>query len=182
LFQNIYIGHHIINIYRLFIFREDKKTDKKLSHFLAFFLCGILLTVLFTGCINQGQKSAVSTEIVIPEIQLDQPSVLPNWTDGEYHDYFGTMEMLNGFNDKYPDLVDVFSIGKSVLGKDIWCIRLTNEKNNMIKSSCLIDGCIHVNGKEERRVCILLSIFSSTLMPMRKLLIFSIHLKCTSFL
>jgi carboxypeptidase T len=128
--------------------------DKKLSHLLAFFLCGILLTVLFTGCINQGQKSAVSTETVLPEAQLDHPSVLPNWTDGEYHDYSGTMEMLNGFYDKYPDLVKVFSIGKSVLGKDIWCIRVTNEKNDTIKSSCLIDGCIHGNEWEGGEACL----------------------------
>jgi hypothetical protein len=157
LLQNIYIDYHIINIYLLLIFREDKKTDKKLSQLLAFFLCGILLTVLFTGCINEGQKSAISTETVLPEIQLDQPSVLPNWTDGEYHDYFGTVEMLNVFNEKYPDLVKEFSIGKSVLGKDIWCIRLTNEKNNTIKSSCLIDGCIHGNEWEGGEACLYLT-------------------------
>ena len=131
--------------------------DKKLSHLLAFFLSGILLTVLFTGCINQEQKPAVSTETVIPEIKLDQPSVLPDWKDGEYHDYSGTMEMLNGFNDKYPGLVDVFSIGKSVLGKDIWCMRLTNEKNDEIKSSCLIDGCIHGNEWEGGEACLYLA-------------------------
>ena len=131
--------------------------DKKLSHLLAFFLSGILLTVLFTGCINQEQKPAVSTETVIPEIKLDQPSVLPDWKDGEYHDYSGTMEMLNGFNDKYPDLIDVFSIGKSVLGKDIWCIRLTNEKNNEIKSSCLIDGCIHGSEWDGGEACLYLA-------------------------
>jgi hypothetical protein len=88
---------------------------------------------------------------------LDQPSVLPDWSDGEYHDYSGTMEMLNGFNDKYPDLVEVFSIGKSVLGKDIWCIRLTNEKNNEIKSSCLIDGCIHGSEWEGGEACLYLA-------------------------
>jgi hypothetical protein len=88
---------------------------------------------------------------------LDQPSFLPNWTDGDYHDYYGTMEMLNCFNGKYPDLVKVFSIGKSVLGKNIWCIRLTNEKNNTIKSSCLIDGCIHGFEWEAGEACLYLS-------------------------
>jgi hypothetical protein len=113
--------------------------------------------VLFTGCINQGQKSTVSTEIVIPEIQLDQPSILPNWTDRNYHDYFDTTKMMNGFNEKYPDLVKVFSIGKSVLGKDIWCIRVTNERNNTRKSACLIDGCIHGNEWEGGEACLYLA-------------------------
>jgi len=88
---------------------------------------------------------------------LDHPSILPNWTDGEYHDYFGTTEMLNGFNEKYPDLVNVFSIGKSVLGKDIWCIRITNEKNNQAKLSCLIDGCIHGEEWEGGEACLYLA-------------------------
>jgi hypothetical protein len=141
------------------IFREDKKTERKLLQLLAFFLCGILLIVLFTGCINQEQKPALSTAIVLPEVKVDQPSILPNWTDGEYHDYFGTMKMLNGFNQNYPDLVKVFSIGKSVLGKDIWCIRVTNEKNDTRKSSCLIDGCIHGNEWEGGEVCLYLAEF-----------------------
>ena len=112
--------------------------DKKLSQLIAFFLCIILLTLLFTGCINQEQKSEKSKETLLQEVKLDQPSVLPDWKDGEYHDYYGTMEMLNDFNGKYPDLVNVFSIGNSVLGKDIWCIRITNEKNNQAKLSCLL--------------------------------------------
>ena len=56
--------------------------DKKLSHLLAFFLCGILLAVIFTECINQEKKPAVSTETVLPKVKLNQPSVLPSWTDG----------------------------------------------------------------------------------------------------
>jgi hypothetical protein len=52
--------------------------DKKLSQLLAFFLCGILLTVIFTGCINEKQKSEESKETLLPEVQLDQPSVLPD--------------------------------------------------------------------------------------------------------
>jgi hypothetical protein len=131
--------------------------NKKISYLITLFLFVILFSVLFSGCINEGQKSAVSTEIILPEAPLHHPSVLPNWTDGEYHDYYGTMKMLNGFNDKYPDLVKVFSIGKSVLGKDIWCIRVTNEKNDTIKSSCLIDGCIHGNEWEGCEACLYLA-------------------------
>jgi hypothetical protein len=131
--------------------------NKKIPYLITLFLFVILFTVLFNGCINQEQKPAISTAIVLPEVKVDQPSVLPNWTDGKYHDYFGTMKMLNGFNEKYPDLVDVSSIGKSVLGKDIWCIRLTNERNNTRKSSCLIDGCIHGEEWEGDEACLYLA-------------------------
>jgi len=131
--------------------------NKKLSQITALFLCCILLFVTFSGCIEEKQKSEESKETLLPEVKLDQPSILPDWTDGEYHDYYGTMEMLNDFNGKYPDLVNVFSIGKSVLGKDIWCIRITNENNNKAKLSCLIDGCIHGNEWEGGEACLYLA-------------------------
>ena len=141
------------------IFREDKKTERKSSQLLAFFLCGILISAIFTGCITEEQTSTSNTIVktILPEIILDTPSLLPNWTDGEYHNYQATTKMLNGFNKKYPDLVKVFSIGKSVLGKDIWCIRITNENNDTRKSSCLIDGCIHGCEWEGGEACLYLA-------------------------
>jgi len=129
--------------------------DKKLSYLKVLFLSGILLTVMFTGCVEEEQKS--DEELFTPEVELDQPSILPDWNDGEYHDYYGTIELLNDFNDKFPDLVDVFSIGKSVLGKDIWCIGITNENSDEIKSSCLIDGCIHGSEWEAGEACLYLA-------------------------
>jgi len=130
--------------------------NKKLSQLIAFFLCIILLVVTFSGCIEKEQKFE-KKRLSTLEINLDHPSILPDWRDGEYHDYYGTMEMLNDFNENYPRLVYVFSIGKSVLGKDIWCIRLTNERNKEIKSSCLIDGCIHGCEWEAGEACLYLA-------------------------
>jgi len=130
--------------------------NKKIFQLIVLFLCCILLVVTFSGCIENEQKSG-KEELSVPEIKLDQPSILQDWKDGEYHDYYGTMELLNNFNSKYPNLVNVFSIGKSVLGKDIWCIRLTNEMNNTRKSSCLYDGCIHGNEWEAGEACLYLA-------------------------
>ena len=114
--------------------------------------------MIFTGCLTEQQTSTSNAiaEIVLSEIKLDSPTILPNWTDGQYHDYYGTMKMLNGFNENYPDLVKVVSIGKSVRGKDIWCIKVSNEKNDSRKSSCLIDGCIHGCEWEAGEACLYL--------------------------
>jgi hypothetical protein len=131
--------------------------NKKLSQIIALFLCCIFLIVTFSGCIEEKQKPGESEETLLPEVKLDQPSILPDWKDGEYHDYYETTDMLSDFKVKYPDLVNVFSIGKSVLGKDIWCIRLTNEKSNEKKSSCLIDGCIHGCEWEGGEACLYLA-------------------------
>jgi predicted deacylase len=131
--------------------------NKKISKLIALFLCCILLVVTFSGCIEKEQKSEESKEASLPAVKLDQPSILPDWKDGEYHDYYETTDMLSDFKVKYPDLVNVFSIGKSILGKDIWCIRITNEKNNQAKLSCLIDGCLHGHEWEGGETCLYLS-------------------------
>ncbi len=130
--------------------------NNKLSYLKVLFLCSILFTVMFTGCVEEEQKPG-EKELSAPEIQLDQPSILPNWKDGEYHDYYETTDILSDFKVKYPDLVNVFSIGKSVLGKDIWCIRITNENNNQAKFSCLVDGCIHGCEWEAGEACLYLA-------------------------
>lgn len=117
----------------------------KSSYLKVFFFSGILIGVIFTGCIYESEERINYEKIKKYEIQLDQPSILPDWQDREYHDYIVTSQMLKGFNAQYADLVDVFTIGKSVLGRNIWCIRITNEKNNSAKNSCLFDGCIHGN-------------------------------------
>jgi hypothetical protein len=132
-----------------------KDTNRKSAYLIAIFLSFILVSVLLTGCIQEEQESGL--EDVQPEIQLDQSSILPDWEDGEYHDYYETMDVLNEFQIKYPDLVNVFSIGESVLGKDIWCIRITNEKNTQAKLSCLIDGCIHGEEWEAGEACLYLA-------------------------
>jgi hypothetical protein len=131
--------------------------DKKISYLITLFTCFILLSVLFSGCINEEQKSEESKEASQPATQLDQPSILPDWKDGEYHDYYETTDMLSDLKVKYPDLVNVFSIGNSVLGKDIWCIRITNENKTQTKSSCLIDGCIHGEEWEAGEACLYLA-------------------------
>jgi murein tripeptide amidase MpaA len=88
------------------------------------------------------------------EVEGDCPSKLPEWKDGEYHDYEETLLKLHNFSENYPDLVDMFSIGKSVQGRNIWCIRITNEKNIHDKYSCLISGCMHGNEWKGGEVCL----------------------------
>ena len=116
----------------------------------------LLITLSFTGCIQEEEKSE-QKESIDDFDGFYKPSVLPDWKDGEYHEYYKTTGLLNEFQIKYPDLVNVFSIGESVLGKEIWCIRITNEKNNQAKYTCLIDGCIHGCEWEAGEACLYLA-------------------------
>jgi len=80
----------------------------------------------------------------INQAKFDKELILPDWQDRD-------------LEEKYPDLTDVFSIGKSVLEKDIWCIKITNEKNTDEKYSCVIDGCIHGSEWEAGELCLYLA-------------------------
>lgn len=130
--------------------------DKKSSSIITLIISIFLLTISFTGCIKKDNVESLTEPIKSPFIS-DNSSVLPNWTDGEYHEYYETMDLLNEFQIKYPNLVNVFSIGKSVLGKELWCIRITNENNEQEKFSCLIDGCIHGCEWEAGEACLYLA-------------------------
>ena len=130
--------------------------NKKLFYLKILFLTGILLTVMFAGCLEQ-EKNLDEPETVTSEIPLDQSAIFPNWKDGVYHDYYATTQKLDDFNDVFPNLVYRYSIGKSVQGRDIWCIKITNEKIVGRKYSCLIDGCIHGNEWEAGEICLYLA-------------------------
>ncbi len=113
----------------------------------------LLIILTFSGCVNQEDNQDNS-----PLITHDnQPCILPDWNDGYYHDYYGTTQKLQEFNEIYPNLADIFSIGESVLGKNIWCIKITNEDNKAHKFSCLIDGCIHGDEWEAGEACLYLA-------------------------
>jgi len=125
----------------------------------AIFVFVILIASILISSIHFDSVSDNTIETEILDVKVDNPSILPSWRDGEYHDYEATKQKIIDLNEKYPDLVDFYSIGKSVQNRDIWCIKITNEKNNQEKHSCLIDGCIHGNEWEGGDACLYLSEF-----------------------
>jgi len=123
-----------------------------------FFISCVLLSLIIAGGNLQAQQSpATSQEVLVPGCVIDRPSLLPNWIDGNYHDYSKMVEALSTFTIQYPGLVDQFSLGKSVDGREIWCLRVTNEQENKGKYACLIDGCIHGNEWEGGEACLYLA-------------------------
>jgi hypothetical protein len=60
-----------------------------------------------------------------------------------YHNYSEVVAVLFALNETYPDVVDVFSIGKSWRNRDIYCIRLTNESDQTAKPEVFFVGYHH---------------------------------------
>lgn len=71
-------------------------------------------------------------------------TLTPPWGDWtHYHNYTEIFNTLSYLNNTYPNIVDVFSIGKSWLGRDIYCVRLTNETITFAKPKVLFVGYHH---------------------------------------
>jgi len=64
-----------------------------------------------------------------------------------YHDHEGLHSILVQLNQAFPDLTQLYSIGKSVEGRDLWCLEVTARKvgNPDRKPGVWIDGNIHGN-------------------------------------
>jgi len=60
-----------------------------------------------------------------------------------YHSYAEITNALFYLNSTYSSVVDLFSIGRSWQDRDIYCIRLTNEKAAYSKPKMLFVGCHH---------------------------------------
>jgi len=64
-----------------------------------------------------------------------------------YHDHAGLASVLAQLQQAFPDLTKLYSIGKSVEGRDLWCLEVTARKvgNPNRKPGMWIDGNIHGN-------------------------------------
>ncbi len=62
---------------------------------------------------------------------------------GPYHNYTELTDKLMMLNSNFPNLVDVFSIGKSWQDRELWCVKITNETITSAKTEFYIVGAHH---------------------------------------
>ncbi|TFG09764.1 hypothetical protein EU534_01810, partial [Candidatus Heimdallarchaeota archaeon] len=62
---------------------------------------------------------------------------------GPYHNFTELTDRLTLLSSSFPEFVDVFSIGQSYQGRDIWCVRLTNKSITTAKTEYYIVGAHH---------------------------------------
>ncbi|MBI1785416.1 peptidase M14, partial [Candidatus Sumerlaeota bacterium] len=64
-----------------------------------------------------------------------------------YYDHAGLGAILARIHKAYPDLTELYSVGKSVEGRDLWCLEVTAKKvgDPKRKPGMYIDGNIHGN-------------------------------------
>ncbi|MFQ6068373.1 MAG: M14 family metallopeptidase [Candidatus Bathyarchaeia archaeon] len=74
-------------------------------------------------------------------LSSDSKNLSVDWS--HYHNYTEIVEILLRLNVTYPNVVDVFSIGKSWQNRTIYCVRLTNENVGDSKPKVLFVGYHH---------------------------------------
>ncbi|MEM2568312.1 MAG: M14 family zinc carboxypeptidase, partial [Candidatus Bathyarchaeia archaeon] len=88
------------------------------------------------------------TPYIINQNNIDNNPLMQPWAPpwGDWKHYHGYNEIVNTLiflNNSFPKIVEVFSIGKSRQGRDIYCIRLTNEADVSPKPEVLFVGYHH---------------------------------------
>ena len=80
--------------------------NNKFKFFIIFYTI-IFICSLYSGCIDI--QNSEKDDMLFPDLISDQCSILPDWKDGEYHDYYKTTDMLNSLNENYPNLIKNYS-------------------------------------------------------------------------
>ncbi len=74
------------------------------------------------------------------------------------YNYPDLVAVMRGLAQAHPDLVTLSSIGKSVEGRDLWCLTVNNPKTgpDSAKPAMYVDGNIHGNEVQGAEVCLYL--------------------------
>ncbi|HBA60136.1 MAG TPA: carboxypeptidase [Elusimicrobia bacterium] len=82
--------------------------------------------------------------------------------DARYHNYTETTEVLRGLAAGNPELVSLFSIGKTTEGRDIWCLRLNPAEKGLTPSAkpgALYMGNHHAREHLSNEVALLYAVY-----------------------
>lgn len=100
----------------------------------------LIIAVLLIGILSLSFKVKA---MKIEPITLAGIASLPPIDWAHYHNYTEIVTILLALNETYPNIVDVFSIGKSWQNRDIYCVRLTNESDPISKPEVFFVGYHH---------------------------------------
>lgn len=103
----------------------------------------VIAVFLFSGCLFAQAEYVQSALKALGA--PNNPKVPASWN--RFYDYEELTGFLNKLNKAFPELTKLESIGKTVEGRDIWCITITNFRNGNEsgKPGYLIDAAIHAN-------------------------------------
>ncbi len=117
--------------------------------------CGRLATVANMLCLlvatagaqvsDRKPKADDPAEHAYPALGSSTPrKVNVEWN--RFYDHAGLGSILARIHKEFPKLTKLYSLGKSIEGRDLWCLEVTSEKGDAKrKPGMYIDGNIHGN-------------------------------------
>lgn len=113
------------------VFRNYIMIAMSRRYLIIFFICSQVLSLIATTSGN------------VPFERIKNDYLLRSISWDKYHNYIEIEGILLELNATYPEITDVFSIGKSWQNKTIYCVRLTNESDDYPKPAMLLVGYHH---------------------------------------
>jgi hypothetical protein len=116
---------------------------------LSYMLLLLLIIVFLSSPLAYAQASETGLAIE----RIDVPTISRSWTDiellyqNQFHDPEEVEEEIQRIHDHAPDIVDLTVIGQSYEGRNISCLRITNELNTEQKAKTLVVA--HHHGREQ---------------------------------
>ena len=114
----------------------------------ALFAMGLLMSVdsaLAAEIINRKPKADDPAEHSFPALgMLAERKVNVEWN--RFYDHAGLGSILARIHNAFPKITKLYSIGKSVEGRDLWCLEVTGASGDAKRKPAMyIDGNIHGN-------------------------------------
>jgi len=126
------------------------KINKKITFWL---LCSSLLSIALGDQFGFAQEAENAKQAYKAVGGPRSPKVNVNWS--RYYDHQQTTGILQNLVAAYPNLARLESVGKSVGGRDMWVITMTDFSagTESRKPGFWIDGSIHANEIQATEVC-----------------------------
>lgn len=126
------------------------KKRSKIRIYIVFFVSlYLVLTLIVTAKAKKANRKPKASDPAAHSFPalgaLDERKVEVAWN--RFYDHAGMGDILTRLHKAFPDFTRLYSIGKSVQGRDIWCIEVTsrNVGDPDRKPGMYIDGNIHGN-------------------------------------
>jgi len=128
-----------------------RKSNKILFILLLFLFSGF--TLFFQDSRKLNDKSPINSSLIDDDNDYifiwDEFNNAPSDIEGDdslafgpslsnFHNYTEIILKINNLESNFPEFIDVFSIGTTYLGHDIYAVRITNEEINTEKKEILI--------------------------------------------
>ena len=121
---------------------------------VAIFLCGALLVPLLPATSLASEPGPAAPQALPPAPQLPRPPVFDSHV---YHHYPDMTTELQNLAQQYGDIAKLSSIGKSVQGRELWQMEVTDfSVDDASKLTVYIDGGHHGNEQLGMELALLL--------------------------